>query len=103
MMGNAVEISRPDPSAAAQSRADACARDDALARGKGASPEQAAARKRVAALFCQCHLPAETSDAVQAILQAIDCAQPVTTTNGRMVNLENPKGRGFLGMGNKPR
>jgi hypothetical protein len=91
-----------DASAAAQATADARAADDALARSKGATPEHAAARQRVAALFCDTHLPAEPAAARAARLAKIDYASPVVTTNARGVDVSNPRAKGFLGIGRKP-
>jgi hypothetical protein len=88
--------------AAAKAKVDAWAKDDALAASKGKTQPQMEARRRVMELFCQLHLPRETPDAIRAILDSVDYAFPVTTTNGRVVNMENPKGAGLFGMGRKP-
>ncbi|HUO10732.1 MAG TPA: hypothetical protein VM008_20695 [Phycisphaerae bacterium] len=85
----------------ARAKADAWMKDDNLARAKGSSPEQVEARKRVARLFCEIHLPDEKPDQIGARLTQFDYTQTVTTTNGRLKNLEDPKA-GFLGFGRKP-
>jgi hypothetical protein len=91
-----------DAEAAAQARADGLMKDDALARAKGKTPEQIEARKRVAAVFCELHLSQQKPEEIQALLAAMDYDMTVSTTNGRNVDLENPKGSGFLGLGRKP-
>lgn len=88
--------------AAAKAKVDAWAKDDALAASKGKTPQQMEARRRVMELFCQLHLPKETPDTIQTILDSVDYTFPVTTTNGRLVDMENPKGTGMFGMGRKP-
>jgi hypothetical protein len=87
---------------AAQAQADGWAKDDALARGKGAAPEQVEARRRVARMFCEIHLAEEKAEDRGARLAGVDYGMPVATVNGRGVDVGNPKGKGFLGMGRKP-
>ena len=86
----------------ARAKADAWMKDDNLARAKGSTPEQIDARKRVAKLFCDMHLPTEKPPQIDARLAQIDYTQTVTTTNGRQKKLDDPKGTGFLGFGRKP-
>ncbi|MGN6366892.1 MAG: hypothetical protein ACTHN5_01385 [Phycisphaerae bacterium] len=85
----------------ARAKADAMMKDDTLARGKGSSPEQIEARKRVAKLFCEIHLPDEKPEQIEARLGQFDYTQTVTSTNGRLKKLDDPKG-GFFGLGRKP-
>jgi hypothetical protein len=93
---------------AAQAEIDAAAKseplkkDHELALVKGQSPEQIEARKRVVRLFFELHLPDETPDAVEAFLQRVDCTQPLVSMNARGIDVQNPKARGFLGLGRKP-
>jgi hypothetical protein len=91
-----------DSSATAQTQADAWMRDSALAQAKGSTPDHIAARQRVARLFCEIHLPADAPDARAAHLASIDDSAPVANINGRTVDLQNPKAKGFLGLGRKP-
>jgi hypothetical protein len=86
----------------AQAKADQFMKDDQLARTKGDSPEQVEARKRVAALYLEMHYPQESGAEIEKILSVIDYQMTVSTTNGRFVDMENPKGIGFLGFGRKP-
>jgi hypothetical protein len=86
----------------AAKQAEAWAQDDALARGKGSSPEQVAARQRVTKLFCAIHFAGEAAEATASRLAAVDYQAPVTTINGRTVDVQNPKAKGFLGLGRKP-
>ncbi len=88
--------------AQARAKADGFLKDDTLARAKGKTPEQIAARKRVAATFCQWHLPNEKPEDLQKLYDQIDYDMPVGPTNGRNRDLEHPKGTGLLGMGRKP-
>jgi hypothetical protein len=92
-------LDREKASAEAAKQAEVWAKDDALARGKGASAEQVEARRRVARLFCEIHFAGE---AAAARLELVDFVMPVATVNGRGVDVENPKGKGILGMGRKP-
>ena len=85
----------------ARAKADAWMKDDNLARAKGSSPEQIEARKRVAKLFCEMHFPNITPEQIETRVAPIDYTQTVTTTNGRLKKLDDPKG-GFLGLGRKP-
>lgn len=100
-------MSKSHVSVAAKLESDVRARtaawmsDDTLARNKGNAPEQVEARKRVARLFCELHLPEEAVPARDARLAGIDYALPVATTNARGIDVNNPKA-GFLGMGRKP-
>lgn len=87
---------------AARAKADRFMKDDQLSRSKGKTPEHIEARKRVAALFCELHLAHETPEAVKSHLDAIDYTMPLGPTNARGIDLEHPKGAGFLGMGRKP-
>ena len=82
-------------------KADAMIQDDSLARSKGNGPEQIEARRRVALLFCKCHLPKETPELQANRLAMIDYTSPVISTNAKGIDINNPK-RGFLGMGRKP-
>jgi len=91
-----------DPAAAAQAKSDVWLKDDALARAKGAAAPQLAARQRVARLFCDIHLAAETEDARAAHLACIDYAAPVATVNARNIDVQNPRAKGLLGLGRKP-
>ncbi len=91
-----------DSAAAAQAKADALMKDDTLARAKGNTPDQLAARQRVASLFCDIHFPAETAAARAARLATLDYSAPVTNLNGRAVDLQNPRAKGLLGLGRKP-
>ena len=91
-----------DPSVAAQAQADNCLRDDAQAQAKGSTPEQRAARHRVAQLFCEIHLASDAPEARSTRLAVIDYSAPVAVINGRGVDLQNPKAKGFLGLGRKP-
>lgn len=84
-------------SAQARKQADAYAADDGLARSKGATPEQVAARQRVVKLFCGIHFVNEPVEVAQ-----VDYAEPVRTINGQGQDLQNPKSRGFMGLGRKP-
>lgn len=88
--------------AEAQAQADRFTKDDQLARTRGETPEQVEARKRVAALYCELHFPQEPPADIGKILAAIDYQMTVTTLDGRSVDMENPKGIGFLGFGRKP-
>jgi hypothetical protein len=86
----------------ANAKTQAFMKDDSLARAKGSTPEQIEARKRVARLFCELHFPKDNAAAIEARLAPVDYTQTVTTTNGRLVNMETPKSVGFMGMGRKP-
>ena len=86
----------------AKAKADAWTKDDALARAKGNTPEQIEARKRVAKLFCEIHLPDEKPADRDARLAKIDYTQPLFPNNARGIDVNAPKGTGFLGMGRKP-
>jgi len=85
----------------ARAKADAYMKDDALARTKGSSPEQVEARKRVARLFCEIHLPDEKPAERNVRLAGVDYTQPLFPTNARGIDVNAPKG-GFLGLGRKP-
>lgn len=86
----------------AKAQSDQWMKDDNLARAKGSTPEHIEARKRVAKLFMEMHFDDHSPAVTAPYLAAIDYTLPVTTTNGRIKNLENPKGSGLLGMGRKP-
>jgi len=86
----------------AQAKADGWMKDDTLARTKGSLPEQVEARKRVARLFCQIHLPDEKPPERDARLAVIDYTQPLFPNNARGIDINAPKSTGFLGMGRKP-
>ncbi len=72
--------------------------DDNLARAKGNSPEHIEARRRVAKMFAEMHLPA---DAHEGRLSTIDYTMPLNAVNGRKVDVNNPKNGGFLGLGRR--
>jgi hypothetical protein len=91
-----------DCEAAAHVQAEQYKKDDTLARTKGKTPEQIEARKRVAALYLELHYPQVKPDEIQNVLAVIDYEMTVSTTNGRYVDLEKPKGTGFMGFGRKP-
>jgi hypothetical protein len=79
-----------------KAQADLWNQQHTLARAKGKTPEQVAARREVVELFCRVHLPADPPPTT------IDYQQPIAVINGRTVNTENPKATGFLGLGPKP-
>jgi hypothetical protein len=83
----------------ARATADACLKDHDLARAKGQSPEQIQARHRVLKVFCEQHLPSESPETFAA---RVDFSQPLLSTNARGIDLNNPKSKGFLGLGRKP-
>jgi hypothetical protein len=87
---------------AAKAKNDAAVKDDALAREKGSTPAHIEARKRVAALFCDIHFPADKPAAREVRLAPIDYTQPVSPANGRTVAANSSKPAGFFGMGRKP-
>jgi hypothetical protein len=89
-------------SAKARATTDGFLKDDALARAKGAKPEQVAARQRLAKFFCDSHFAAESAELRAGRLAQIDYTAPLATVNGRTVDVQNPKAKGFLGMGRKP-
>ena len=91
-----------DPTAKAHAMAGAFMKDDALARAKGSTPDQVAARQRVARLFCDIHFASESPELRAGRVALIDFSLPVATINGRAVDPQNPKSKGFLGMGRKP-
>ena len=89
-------------SAKAKAMTDGWMQDDALARAKGSTPEQVAARQRMAKLFCGMHFSRESEELRGQRLALIDYTAPITSVNGRSVDLQNPKSKGFMGMGRKP-
>jgi hypothetical protein len=96
-------LPNPDKTSAnAAKQAELWAKDDALARAKGAGVDQIEARRRVAKLFCDIHFPADSAEVVANRLAFIDYSAPVITINGRAVNLENAKAKGLFGLGRKP-
>jgi len=76
--------------------------DHKLALAKGQSPEQIEARKRVVKVFCEQHLPHEKPDVLQAFAARVDYTQPLVSMNARGIDVQNPKGKGMLGLGRKP-
>ena len=97
-----MSISMQEVSAKARADADAWKKDDALARARGSSAEQIAARQRVVKMFCEIHFPKDTPEIREGKLAQVDYTVPTTTLNGRNVDLDNPKSKGFLGIGRKP-
>jgi hypothetical protein len=100
------EVTKPSvydqASAAAVKQAELWAQDDALARAKGAAPEQVAARQRVAKLFCEIHFTAESAEVRAGHLASIDYSAPLAPINARTVDPQNPKAKGLFGLGRKP-
>ena len=88
--------------AEARALADRLQKDHALALAKGSSPEQIEARKRVVKVFCEQHLPHEKPDVLQSFYSRVDHTQPLVSMNARGIDVQNPKSRGFLGIGRKP-
>ena len=88
--------------AEARAKGEQLQKDHSLALAKGQTPEQVEARKRVVKVFFEQHLPAEKPDAVEAFLQSVDCTQPLVSMNARGVDVQNPRGKGLLGLGRKP-
>ncbi len=88
--------------AAIAAKSAALTQDAGLAAAKGASPDQQAARRRVAELFCSIHLPTATPDEVAARIAALDLGQPVQVVNAAGIDTSAPPARGFWGVGKKP-
>jgi hypothetical protein len=83
--------------AAAQANADALLKDDALAQSKGSTPEHIDARKRVARLYCEIHMPAESAADRDARLATVDYTCPVTNINARGMDPNAPRKGGLFG------
>lgn len=95
-------VNQEKASAEAAKQAELWAKDDALARAKGSGAEQVAARQRVAKLFCGIHFSTETADVMANRLAAIDYSAPLRAVNGRTIDVQNPRAKGFLGLGRTP-
>jgi hypothetical protein len=76
--------------------------DHKLALAKGQTPEQIVARKRVVNVFWEQHLPHEKPEALQAFTARVDFTQPLVSMNARGIDVNDPKAKGFLGLGRKP-
>jgi hypothetical protein len=76
--------------------------DHQLALSKGQTPEQIEARKRVVNVFWEQHLPQEKPEVLQSFMARVDYTQPLVSMNARGIDVQNPKGKGLLGLGRKP-
>ena len=88
--------------AQARAKGEQLQQDHKLALAKGQTPEQIEARKRVVNVFWEQHLPHEKPDALQAFSGRVDYTQPLVSMNARGLDVQNPKGKGLLGLGRKP-
>ena len=88
--------------AQARAKGEQLQQDHKLALAKGQSPAQIEARKRVVNVFWEQHLPHEKPEALQALTARVDFTQPLVSMNARGLDVNDPKAKGFLGLGRKP-
>jgi hypothetical protein len=81
---------------------DRLIKEDTLAREKGKMPEQVQARRAVAEQFLEMHMPEDSTTARDALLAEMDYERPIRVINAAGMDVEHPKGTGFLGLGGKP-